>query len=206
MEEVGVLEALFTTRSFRRFKKDPGPEEALWKVLEAATMAASGSNTQGWRFLVVQDDSVRRRLAELYREQGQGARSTGIGTRFADEAGQRLWKAVLHLMDNFDEAPVHIVVCGVPYGGGQTSDPSVYAAMQNLSLAARNLGLGTVITTLLRARQKEVKELLDIPEEMELVAVLPFGYPKGKYGRPPRQPVQEVTYWERWGQQRQPAL
>lgn len=205
MDDISLFEALYSTRSFRRFKKDPVPEEALWKVLEVATMAASGSNTQGWRFLVVRDDALRRRLAEMYAEVGKRARDAGVGNRFTDEAGKRLWKAVVYLMDHFDEAPVHIVVCGLPYAGGQAADGSVYAAMQNLALAARGFGLGTVITTLLRSRQNEVKELLGIPAEMDLVAVLPFGYPRGKYGRPPRQPVQEVTYWDRWGEQRQPA-
>jgi nitroreductase len=79
---------------------------------------------------------------------------------------------------------------------------SIYPAVQNLLLAARGLGLGSVITTLHRRYEKEIKALLDIPDNVETAALLPIGYPEegDQYGPTRRAPVSKVTYWERWGQ------
>jgi nitroreductase len=81
-----------------------------------------------------------------------------------------------------------------------TSGASIYPAVQNILLAARALGIGSCLTTIHRFRDQQVKELLGIPSEVETAALIPLGYPLRKFGRPPRRPLTEVTFAERWGQ------
>jgi nitroreductase len=83
--------------------------------------------------------------------------------------------------------------------------PNIYPAVQNLMLAARALGLGTTLTTLHKTHEAEVRELLGIPEGVETMAMIPLGWPKGKFGAGPRKPVEEVTHWDSWGAKREPA-
>ncbi len=79
---------------------------------------------------------------------------------------------------------------------------SIYPAVQNLMVAARALGLGTTITTLHREHEAEVKELLGIPDDVETMALIPVGRPRGRFGPGLRRPVEQVTYWDRWGEGR----
>jgi nitroreductase len=97
---------------------------------------------------------------------------------------------------------VLIVACGflLPVNTGIASGSSIYPAIQNLMLAARALGLGTALTTLHRHNEGAVRELLGIPENAHVAAVIPVGWPKGKFGAGPRKPVEEVTYWDHWGE------
>ena len=75
----------------------------------------------------------------------------------------------------------------------------IYPALQNLMLAARALGLGTTLTTAHRGCEKRVKELLGVPDGGETLAMIPLGWPAGRFGRPPRRPAEEVTFWDGWG-------
>ncbi|MDO8613369.1 MAG: nitroreductase family protein, partial [Dehalococcoidia bacterium] len=75
----------------------------------------------------------------------------------------------------------------------------VYPAVQNLMLAARALGLGATLTTLHRAHEDEVKQLLGIPDGVETMCLIPVGYPEGKFGPTTRIPAERVTFWEKWG-------
>ena len=70
-------------------------------------------------------------------------------------------------------------------------------------LAARALGLGTTLTTLHKPHEEEVRDLLGIPEEVETMALIPLGWPKGRFGTPERLPVEKVVYWEKWGRRRE---
>ena len=81
-----------------------------------------------------------------------------------------------------------------------TTGASVYPAVQNILLTARALGIGSCITTIHKYRDPQVKELLGIPPDVETAALIPLGYPLGKFGRPPRRPLGEVAYADRWGQ------
>ncbi|MCH8162422.1 MAG: nitroreductase family protein, partial [Chloroflexi bacterium] len=80
---------------------------------------------------------------------------------------------------------------------------SIYPAVQNLMLAARALGLGTTLTSLHKLHEAEVKELLGVPEGVDTMALIPLGWPKGKFGKPVRMPVEKVVYWEQWGDRRE---
>src|SRR5215510_5794709 len=100
------------------------------------------------------------------------------------------------------EAPVIVLACVALDPGTRaslTTGASIYPAVQNIMLAARALGIGSCITTIHRFRDAQVKELLGIPADVETAALIPLGYPLGKFGRPPRRPVREVAFADRWG-------
>ena len=98
-----------------------------------------------------------------------------------------------HLGEHMGEAPAIVVPCAPP-----GSDASVWGAVQNLFLAARALGLGTTLTTVHRLKEDDVKTLLEVPAERQTYALIPVGYPLGKWGEAARRPVREVAYWDRW--------
>jgi nitroreductase len=115
-----------------------------------------------------------------------------------------MYSAAEHLALHIGEAPVLILVCAnqlAPPGAAWVTPShygSIFPAVQNLLLAARGLGLGATLTTLHKMHDAEVKELLGIPNTVETVALIPIGYPKGKYGPTKRRPIDEVTHRERW--------
>ncbi len=190
----------------RRLKPDPVPEEALAKVLEAATQAASAVNRQPWRFLVLQDPTVKEKIANYYRDAWNHAYGAAAAQNVSslDPANRRVLKAANHLAQHMAEVPVLILVCvvGRPSTGARAASSrygSVFPAVQNLMLAARALGLGTTLTTLHKEHEQEIKELLDIPQDVETVCLIPLGYPEGRFGPVRRRPVAEVTYYDRWG-------
>ncbi len=203
--EIGLFEAIDTLRSMRHLKPDPVPEAALHRILEAAIKAPSGMNSQPWNFLVVRDADLRRRVGAFYRQAflevyGDG----GPGTRNLTPADERVRASAQHLADHMGEAPVLLLVClrhsydRPPEGRAYSS---ILPAVQNILLAARGLGLGTTLTSLHKRYEREVKELLGIPDHVETVALIPIGYPeRGRFAPPPRRPVEEVTFGERWGQ------
>lgn len=201
-----LFEAIQTQRAIRRLKADPIPDAVIHQLLEAAICAPSGGNRQGWSFVVIRDREVRARLAELYREGFQELLKVpyyrDAATAPPDSPAGKMLRSARHLAEHLQEAPVLILAClsteGAP--SGLTMGSSIYPAVQNLLLAARGLGIGTTLTTIHRFRDAQVKELLGIPPAVETAALIPLGYPLGKFGRPPRRPVQEVTYFDRWGQ------
>ena len=113
----------------------------------------------------------------------------------------RTMAAGQHLADHLHEVPALIIPCGflLPVNTGIASGSSIYPAIQNLMLAARAMGLGTVLTTLHRHNEGAVRELLGIPENAHTAALIPVGWPTGKFGEVSRLPVEAVTYWDNWG-------
>ena len=106
-----------------------------------------------------------------------------------------------HLSEHLGEASVLVLACIALDPGARptlTTGASIYPAVQNLMLAARALGVGTCLTTIHKYRDAEVKALLGIPAEVETAALIPLGYPLGKFGRPPRRPVTEIVHWDGW--------
>jgi nitroreductase len=197
-----LFEAMHTQRAVRRFAPDPVPSEAVSRVLAAATRAPSGGNSQPWSFLVLRDAEVRRQVGTLYRDAWEAG---GIDrfTSDPDPAKARVYRSAKYLAERMGEAPVLILACVESGGRGPsfTTGASIYPAVQNLMLAARALGLGTVITTIHRGREGEIKELLSIPDDMTTAALIPMGYPAEGAGFGPvrRRPASEVTYLNRWG-------
>jgi nitroreductase len=194
-----VLEAIRTTRAMRRL--DPSrevAEEDLLLILEAATKAPSGGNSQPVRWLVVREPELRQQLGLVYRRE---ARRTLIPmyeeVARTDPAVARLLKSSLHLADHMGEAPVLLIPCA-PRGMTRI-EGAVYPAIQNLMLAARARGLGTTLTSLHRQDELAVTRLLGIPDDIQTFALIPLGYPLGRWGEAPRLSLRQVVHWDRWG-------
>lgn len=204
-----LFEAIYSQRAIRRFKPDPIPEDVLLRVLEAATKAPSGSNTQAWAFLIVQDAEKRAAMAGFLRSAFEG--DAEFQERFAkvdeieEQSQRRMLQGARGLLLALDKAPVLLVPClhhaESPAPQGLLAGSSIYGAIQNLQLAARAHGLGTVLTTFQRSFEPELRDLLGIPDEARPVALIPLGYPDGWFGPTNRNPVESVVHWDAWGNQ-----
>jgi len=201
------FDVVTTQRAIRRLKTDPIHGAVLRQIMDAAICAPSGGNRQGWSFVVVRDPAKRARLGELYREAWGELMKVpyyaGAAKEPADSPAGRMLASARHLGEHMGEAPVLILACIALDPGVNptlTTGASIYPAVQNIMLAARALGIGSCITTIHRFRDAQVKELLGIPAEIETAALIPLGYPLGKFGRPPRRPLREVAFVDRWGQ------
>jgi nitroreductase len=205
-EEIGLFEAMRTQRALRRIKPDPVPEELLGKVLQAAIYAPSGGNRQPWNFIVIRDAATKRKLGEWYLDAWNKTYGQVPTEQMAQAPAnfQRVVRSADHLAHHIGEVPVMVLVCarakpppGWPAAASHYG--SIFPAVQNILLAARGLGLAAVLTTLHTLHEQDVKQLLDIPEEAETMALIPIGYPEGKYGPTVRRPVDDVVYQETWG-------
>jgi nitroreductase len=208
--ESDFFEVIGTQRAMRRLKPDPVPEELIKQLIWAATRAPNGGNRQPWRFLVITAPETKKRIQELYLnawEQYAKSGYTGTPRGMSPEAAaanERVVRSAQHLAEHVHEAPVLILACAFGQGPNQgiASGSSIYPAVQNLMLAARAIGLGTTLTTLHRWHEDEVRKLLGIPDTVETAALIPVGWPEGRFGAGPRLPVEAVTYWDRWGAKR----
>jgi len=201
------FEVATTQRATRRLKPDPIPEAVLRQIMDAAICAPSGGNRQGWSFVLVRDANKRKRLGELYREAWDELMKVPYYAAAAqappDSAIGKMLASAQHLGEHMGEAPVLILACIVLDPGVKvtiTTGASIYPAVQNIMLSARALGIGSCITTIHKFRDAQVKELLDIPADIETAALIPLGYPLGKFGRPPRRPLRDVAFTDSWGQ------
>ena len=201
-----LFEVMSTQRAMRRLKPDPVPDSAIRQILSMAVYAPSGGNRQSWSFVVVRDPAKRARLGELYRgawgELSKLPYYAAAAKEPPDSPAGKLLASARHLSEHLGEAPVLILACIALEQGASptlTTGASIYPAVQNLMLAARELGIGTCLTTIHKYRDKEVKELLGIPAHVETAALIPLGYPRGRFARPARRPVQEVAYADAWG-------
>lgn len=211
-----LYEAASTTRAVRRLRPDPIPEPVLHRVLRAASWAPSGGNLQPWHVIAVLDPARKRGLAELYRvlwaDYAQRRRALIAPLPEALRVpAERMLRSGDHLAAHLQDAPVIAAFCFHPerltYTDAELGRPSVvggaslYPAVQNLLLACRAEGLGCVLTTLLCAREKEVRELLEIPEPWATSAFVPIGWPQGGgHGPLARRPVEQVAFADRFGQ------
>lgn len=212
---VDLYDAASSTRAVRRLRPDPIPAATLRRVLRAATWAPSGGNLQPWHVIAVRDAALKKGLAELYR----GLWSDYAVKRRALVAplpealrgpAERALASGDHLAEHLQDAPVVNVFCFHPerlhITDADLGRPSVvggaslYPAVQNLLLACRAEGLGCVLTTLLCSREKEVRELLGIPEPWATFAAVPIGWPVATgHGPISRRPVEQVAFGDRFG-------
>jgi len=213
-----LYDALLTTRAMRRYSDAPVTDAEVVHCLRAAQQAPSGGNLQPWQYLVVTDPALRAELGALYLAAYDRYERTllAVTPRFRSPEDETSWErstaASRHLADHFGEAPA-LVLFLVPILDWTPSDEegpmdigplhaSVYPAVQNFMLAARDLGIGTALTTVVRIRQDDVRVLLGIPEAMEVAAVVPMGRPTGRFGIARRKPVSVVTHWDHFGTKR----
>ena len=199
-----------SARAQRRLSSEPIPEATLDAILRAASYAPSGMNSQPWRFVVVRDAELRAGLGRIYADAWQLGRLV-YGAQPAQSAAEaRMLTGVEHLAEHFGDAPAIVVVCLDRRRLGamvddrlEWRDPvpvlaSVLPAVQNLILAARAHGVGTVLTTLHRIRQGEVRTLLGIPEQVEVVVLLPMGFPEEPFAPLKRPPPSRFAARDRW--------
>lgn len=177
-----LMEALKGRRSIRKYKSDPVPEGDLQAVLDALRRAPSWANTQCWEVVVVKDPKIKSELATAL-PKGNPA------------------------LSSMTDAPFVLVLCGKKgvsgYYKGQASTVKgdwlmfdIGIAMQNLCLAAHALGLGTVIIGMFD--HKKAEEILGVPENIEVVAMTPLGYPAAEGGTPKRKEFSEFVYYEKY--------
>lgn len=191
MEPITEVADLFRhQRAVRAFSDRDVDQTTVEELLTAATHGPSGSNTQPWRFIVVRDPEVKARLSEVYEAAFAEAYAGRAPARAAD---RQPWT----------EVPVLIVACvQVPSTGraGIQTGASIYPACQNLMLAARSRGIGSVLTTLHRVKRAQIHEVLGIPEGWDSAAIIPLGWPDRSYGPNRRPPVSEVMMLDRWSE------
>ena len=204
-----VFEALYTTRAMRRVSEDPIPEDVLKQMVDAGIRAPSGSNRQGWKFILVTDHEIRSQLGDLYRaawdfyvKEFYGGTSDLRASNVIDnekaEQVVRITKSATWLSENFHKVPAMFVVLS-------RNDPtgsSIFPAIWSLMLAGRAHGIGTCLTTVLGMfKPEKAFEILNIPSDKgwKIDAVVTAGYPLGKWGVAKRTPVDEVTYLNTWG-------
>jgi nitroreductase len=194
-----VGEAMFTQRAIRRLRPDPIPVEDLRLVLEAAVKAPSGGNSQPARFLVLTEPEIIRQFGALYREAWWAKRrdeGRSWTTRADIPSEERTPRAAAKLADEMAAAPCVVLVLST--GSGQAN--SILPAAQNLMLAARALGIGSVPTTLHPSVMERVYALLGIPAGVDFHFCIPLGYPRGSFGPTQRRPTAETTFVDRWGE------
>ena len=198
-------EAMETQRAIRRLAPDPVDDELVRRLIELALKAPTGSNAQNWEFIVVRDPAVKRKLAQQNRRMFRiyGA----IGRRVArnDPKMLRVLDAVQWQADHFEEIPVLVVAClrglRLPFPPIMASSyyGSIYPSVQNLLLAARAAGLGAALITLPLWSTFAARRALGCPWNVTPCAVVPIGWPRGRYGPTTRRPVEEVTSIDRYG-------
>lgn len=200
-------EAMRTQRSIRRIKRDPVDDLLVLHVLELAMKAPTGSNAQNWEFIVVKDREVVAKLGRLNRRAINLVSPiyTRSFERRGDEKMLRLQKAVRWQADHFDEIPVVVVACLkgfiAPWPPMATSSAygSIYPAVQNLLLSARAAGLGAALITVPLWSKLLARRALGLPWNVTPCAVIPLGWPIGKYGPTTRRPVGELVSLDRYG-------
>ena len=203
-------ELLATTRAVRK-RLDltrSVPRELINECLELAVQAPTGSNSQTWRWLVVEDADTRKALADLYRKGAEGYLSTAGEQAEAsgDAQTKRVFSSATYLMDHLHEVPVHLIPCVQGRPPAETPTVmlgglygSIFPAVWSFQLAARSRGLGTALTTLHLLHEKEAAEILGIPDDVMQVALLPVAYTIGTdFKRASRPPVSNITHWDRW--------
>jgi nitroreductase len=200
-----LFEIMRTTRAMRRLKTEPVPDHLIRQVLEAGTCAPSGGNMQTWRFLLVRDPEVKRQVGAIYRRAwheivGPRYRAGGPAPGTTPEGFARQHAAVEYLTDHYHEAPVWIVPCLSSATHTRTTGSSIYPAVQNMLLAARALDLVATLTTLHLRVEQEAEAALGLPHGVHSYAILPIGYPMGRFGPVGRGPLREIVFQDRWGQ------
>jgi nitroreductase len=200
-----LVEAMRTQRAIRRLKPDPVDDELLLRCLELATKAPSGGNRQPAEFILVRDRTAKAALGRLYRQ--SWAVYGGLGRRLygGHERTRKIIAAVDWQVEHWDEVPVVVVAClrgfALPVPGVARSSRygSIYPAIQNFLLAARGEGLGAALTTLPVWSQWAARRALGIPWNVEPVAAIPVGWPRGRYGPTSRRPVERSVHVDRYG-------
>lgn len=204
-------ELLTTTRAVRK-RLDlsrPVEREVIEECVRVAMQAPTGSNVQGYHFVIVTEPEIRAEIGKLYRSGAESYFSRGPGRgsiASSNSAQSRLRESALYLVENIDKVPVHVIPCyrgrpeGQPFGSQAALWLSIVPATWSFALAARARGLGTAVTTFHLGYEKEAARILGIPySEVMQAALLPLAYTVGTEFHPaPRKDVNSIIHWNRW--------
>jgi nitroreductase len=202
-----VDELLTTTRAVRK-RLDlsrPVSREVIMECLQIAMQAPTSSNAQDWRWLVITDAAKRAAIAEIYRSIGERY-LPGLAASESDAQTRRVLGSAISLTETLADVPVHVIPClqrrfdGNDLVVASSAWASIIPAGWSFLLALRSRGLGSVWTTMHLAKEREVAELLGIPETVTQAALFPVAYTIGTDFRPAsRPPAETVTFWDGWG-------
>ncbi|MEM9565306.1 MAG: nitroreductase family protein [Actinomycetota bacterium] len=194
---------LSTTRAVRKrldFERDV-PDDVLLECLQLAVQAPTGSNRQGWRWMVVRDAEKKEALAQLYRDAGGAYLAEAAKSVEAGSQTGRVMDSANFLAEKLGEVPVMVIplIIGRLDDGTTNSAAglfgSIIPAIWSFQLALRSRGLGSTYTTIHLGREQEAAELLGIPPHMTQAALLPVAYTTGTdFKAAQRDPVHQITY------------
>ncbi len=200
---------LSTTRAVRRRLdlERPVEREVILECIRLSQQAPTASNTQKWCWMVVMDPEKRKALGEIYGRGKQFIEQAKAQVDPDDAQTHRVYDSAAWLLDHIGEVPALVIPCvegrvpdGAPSGMAAAVYGSIYPAMWSFQLALRSRGLGSTLTTIHLFFEKEVAELLDMPEDVMQVALLPVAYTKGTdFKIAKRPPPDEITHFDTWG-------
>jgi nitroreductase len=200
-----LREAMDTQRAIRRLKPDPVDDGVVLRLIDLALRAPTASNAQSWEFIVVRDQKVKKALARLNRQVWRLYSRVGRWSARHDASRRRMLSAVQWQADHFEEIPVIVVAClkgtYIPFLHISAASyfGSIFPAVQNLLLAARAVNLGATLTTIPLWNLFAVRRILGLPWNITPCAVIPLGWPLGRYGPTARKTVHEVVSFDRFG-------
>jgi nitroreductase len=206
MDLASIDELLTTTRSVRK-RLDltrPVSREVITECLQIAMQAPTSSNAQDWRWLVITDPDKRAAIAEIYRSIGEHYLPR-LKASESDPQTRRVLGSAISLTETLADVPVHVIPClqrrfdGNDLVVASSAWASIIPAGWSFLLALRSRGLGSVWTTMHLAKEREVAELLGIPDTVTQAALFPVAYTIGTDFRPAsRPPAETVTFWNGW--------
>jgi len=206
--DVTIADELLTTTRAVRKRLDftrPVPREIILECVRISQQAPTGANSQGWRWIIIDDDQKRGQIARAYREVAGSIFSEASKKAKASGAEQtaRVYESAHYLVEHMHEVPVLVIPClqGVfPPEFGMIAGSMIYPAVWSFQLALRARGLGSTLTTALVSLKQEAKaELLGIPSDVSVCALLPVAYTIGTDFKPAvRPPPETIVHWNRW--------
>ena len=199
-----LSEAMRSTGTCRYYTDEQVPDEVLYRAFDDARFGPQGGNRQPVRWIVVQDPATKQALADLYLPYWEGYYAAIVEGTKAVGAVPKTVESANHFAHHLAEVPTLVVVCAELEGLHPTDHElgrlsvvggaSIYPTVQTLTLALRQEGVASAITTLLCAEEPKVKELLGIPEGFLTAALVAVGYPaKGFPKKLTRPPVEEIA-------------
>ena len=196
-----VIEAMETCIAMRYLKEDPVPRETLQRLVYAATRASNPGNSQGWQFVVIDDQASKETIgAEVARNMAPAFANKPEGL---DGVQSRMYAGAQHLANSFAKVPAWIL------GGGRKVYPpqapqdiflhsTIYPAAQNLVVAARSLNLGACFTTFHLVAETVIRTVCAVPDDVHLGVLIAIGHPQRPFTKVRRRPLQDVLHWNRF--------
>ena len=208
--EQDLFHIMKTARPMRRLKPDPVPQELLEEILDAACYAPNSLNSQPYTFLIVREPKVKAYFGEQYDKAMTERFARFVPADDDNSSFARNFRTAMAFGKRMKDVPVLLFVCGERdwplsvaeenrVGLAPPSPGSVYPCVQNILLGCRAKGLGSSLTTMHQVFEAELIDMLNIPETHGIVAVIPIGYPEGRFGPLTRKPSKEISFFDSWG-------